>query len=342
MLALFASALIACGGDAGSTDPSLMGAGTGAAGMTVVGGAPATAGASPGAAGALATAGRAATGAAGGGVASAAGSGASGASAAGGSRASSGAGGAAAGMGAVAGMGAAAGMGASAGSGGAAGMIAAAGSGGDAGFKPCPATGDCKILPLGDSITFGIGSAGGYRVELFHLAVMNMKKITFVGTSPAGANGPAMVDGQPFPNKHEGTSGITIGGLDGRVPSPALGDDPHIILLHIGTNDMYMSTAGAPDRLGTLIDQILMDLPNSLLVVSNIIPYPGAASAVSTYNAAVPGVVKMRADAGKHILFVDQFEGFPTSELGDGIHPNAAGYKRMAAKWWAAIASYMN
>lgn len=337
MLVLVASVLLACGGDSGSTDPSLMGGAAGAAGMTVVGGAPSTAGATAGATGAVATAGRAATGAAGSG---AAGSGASGASTAG---RSGGASGAAAGRGAPSGAGgAAAGMGAVAGMGGAAGATGGAGSGGDAGFKPCPATGECKILPLGDSITFGIGSAGGYRVELFHLALMNMKKITFVGTSPAGANGPAMVDGQPFPNKHEGTSGITIGGLDGRVPSPALNDDPHIILLHIGTNDMYMSPAGAPERLATLIDQILVDQPNALLVVSNIVPLSSGSSAVMTYNAAVPGVVKMRADAGKHIVFVDQFEGFPTSELGDGVHPNAAGYKRMAGKWWAAISSYLN
>ena len=34
-----------------------------------------------------------------------------------------------------------------------------------------------------------------------------------------------------------------------------------------------------------------------------------------TYNAAVPGVVRMRGDAGKHILFVDQFMGFPAMEL---------------------------
>jgi lysophospholipase L1-like esterase len=154
-------------------------------------------------------------------------------------------------------------------------------------------------------------------------------------------NGPNTVDGQPFPKNHEGHSGWTIQQIDDIVPDPALDETPHIILLHIGTNDMYQTPTGAPDRLGTLIDQLIQAAPDALLVVAKIIPFPGGASAVDTFNAAVPGVVKARADAGKHIILVDQFTGFPTSELGDGVHPNAAGYARMAGVWYDAIESYL-
>jgi hypothetical protein len=216
-----------------------------------------------------------------------------------------------------------------------------ASSGGATGFQPCPATDPCKILPLGDSITDGIGTnttGGGYRVELFNQAVMAGKKITFVGGS---MNGPMMVAMQPFPRNHEGHSGWTISQIDGIVPSPALTPKPHIILLHIGTNDMYQMPNGAPDRLGTLIDGILSELPDSLLVVSTIIPFPQQDNTVKTFNSAVPGVVKMRADAGKHILLVDQFKDFPTSELGDGVHPNQTGYGRMGKVWYEAIKSYL-
>ncbi len=211
------------------------------------------------------------------------------------------------------------------------------GGGGDGDY--CPGNGEaCKILPLGDSITDGIGFSGGYRVQLFRLATMNMKKITYVGSK---MNGPQMVDNMPFPRRHEGTSGITIGGLDGRIPMPGLNEIPHIVLLHIGTNDMYMSPAGAPDRLGTLIDGIVMAAPDALIVVSKIIPFSSGASAVNTYNNAIPAVVQKRIDAGKHILLIDQFTGFPTSELGDGVHPNQAGYSRMAGKWYEAISKYL-
>jgi lysophospholipase L1-like esterase len=231
-----------------------------------------------------------------------------------------------------------AGAGVMAGAGGTAGSAGAAGRGGQAGFSPCPATGACRILPLGDSITDGIGFSGGYRVRLFELALADDKEITFVGGS---ANGPQTVGGQAFPRAHEGHSGWTIEQIDGIVPDPALNVAPHIVLLHIGTNDMYQGPNGAPDRLGALIDQILTDLPDALLVVSNIIPFPGQVGAVNTFNAAVPGLVETRQNAGEHILFVDQFMDFPTSELGDGVHPNEAGYSRMAGKWYAAISSYL-
>jgi lysophospholipase L1-like esterase len=191
----------------------------------------------------------------------------------------------------------------------------------------------CKIMPLGDSITDGFGTAGGYRIELFTKARADGKSITFVGRF---MNGPTMVAGESFPRSHEGTSGITIGGLDMTIPEPALNPDPHIVLLHIGTNDMRNAN-GASDRLATLMDQILTTLPDSLLVVSSIVPLPSSANAVDTYNAAIPGLVQTRASAGKHVKYLDQFNDFPASELADGVHPNPAGYARMAGVWYAGI-----
>ncbi|XXT15087.1 SGNH/GDSL hydrolase family protein [Sorangium sp. So ce429] len=214
-----------------------------------------------------------------------------------------------------------------------------AGGSPDAGFQPCPETGPCKILPLGDSITFGLGFDGGYRVELFHLAQQDDHEITFTGTQQM--NGPAMVDGVPFPRNHEGISGETIQQIANRVPTPALRDTPHIVLLHAGTNDMVSSANGADARLGALLDELIAEAPDALIVVSSIIPLPFAASSVNTFNAAIPGLVAERASAGAHILFADQFMGFPTSELGDQVHPNQAGYARMAGVWYEAIEDYL-
>ncbi|WP_437276734.1 SGNH/GDSL hydrolase family protein [Sorangium sp. So ce375] len=218
---------------------------------------------------------------------------------------------------------------------------ASSGSGGspETGFQPCPATGACKVLPLGDSITFGLGFDGGYRVELFHLATQDGHEITFTGTQQM--NGPAMVDGKPFPRNHEGISGETIQQIANRIPTPGLRDMPHIVLLHAGTNDMYQTPNGADTRLGALIDELIANAPDALIVVSNIIPFPNGANAVSTYNAKVPGVVQERASKGAHVIFVDQFKDFPTSELGDGVHPNKAGYARMAGVWYDAISDYL-
>lgn len=206
-------------------------------------------------------------------------------------------------------------------------------------FSPCPATGPCKVLPLGDSITVGLGFDGGYRVELFRRAVEDGHEITFLGTQTP--NGPSMVAGVSFPRNHEGISGETIAQIAARIPQPGLTEMPHIILLHAGTNDMVQGPDGASDRLGVLLDKLIDDAPDALLVVSNIIPLPFAAALVSEFNATIPGLVQARAEAGAHVLFVDQFDGFPASELYDNVHPDEAGYNRMAAKWYSAIEPYL-
>ena len=98
--------------------------------------------------------------------------------------------------------------------------------GGGASYMPCPSDGTaCVILPLGDSITQGFLPPqpgmflGGYRVELFHQALSNSKKITFVGSQ---TNGPAAVDNQPFPTHHEGHGGFKITGIAGKITDDAI------------------------------------------------------------------------------------------------------------------------
>jgi hypothetical protein len=213
-------------------------------------------------------------------------------------------------------------------------------SGGAGSFDPCPASGDCKVLPLGDSITFGTPTNnGGYRVQLFSKAVGDNLHLTFVGSQ---SNGPAMVAGKAFPKGNEGYPGITTANLDSQhVKGTALKDMPNIILLHIGTNNV--SQANAASDLEKIIDDLVAAAPNSLLAVASIIPLPSASSAVDKYNAGIPTLVQKKATAGKHVIFVDQFKDFPTSELTDGVHPDdSKGYPRMGDKWYAAIKPYLH
>ncbi len=218
---------------------------------------------------------------------------------------------------------------------GSAGQAGAAGS--SASYQPCPSSGEpCKLLPLGDSITAGLGApgGGGYRLPLFRKALAASQSITFVGTQSAG---PAMVDGVAFPNHHEGHSGQTISFIAGRIPAPALDDGAHVILLMIGTNDMYMQPTGAPERLAALLDELSEAAPDALLVVAQLTPFPAQDAQVQTYNAAIPALVEQRANEGKHIVLVDMYTGFPESLIGDGVHPDADGYELMADRWYEAI-----
>jgi lysophospholipase L1-like esterase len=160
--------------------------------------------------------------------------------------------------------------------------------------------------------------------------------ITFLGSL---MNGPAMVAGMTFPNQNEGHSGWKIDQMLPLIPMPALKVIPDMILVMIGTNDIAQNdnVANAPMRLGALLDKLIGAAPNALIVVATLTPLASGNSAVQTYNAALPAVIKPRADAGKHVQLVDMFTGFPSSELADGVHPNQQGSARMAGVWYAAI-----
>jgi lysophospholipase L1-like esterase len=232
------------------------------------------------------------------------------------------------------------------GGGGAAGGTTTGGTaaGGGGSYNPCPTNGDpCKILPLGDSITWGIQYDGAYRVELFTKAVAAGQKITFTGSL---SNGPAMVSNVAFPKSNEGHSGWTISQIDGLVPSPAFTTLPNIVLLMAGTNDVYASSGQAqmPDRLGKLLDDIIKAAPNALLVVGKITPLSNTSwtATIKTYNDAIPGLVQTRAAAGKHVLLVDLNTGFTAGMLSsDGVHPNKSGYDFMGDRWYAAISDVL-
>ena len=234
-----------------------------------------------------------------------------------------------------------------------------AGTGGDGGgtpYSPCPSTGACAILPLGDSITLGTGSSdgGGYRVELFRQAVTHSQSITFVGTLTSG---PTTVSGKPFPRSHEGHSGFVIDTIPQRQGLSSVTDAaiaksiPHIVLLMIGTNDIAWKydLGNEPTRLGNLIDKIISDAPKALVVVAQIGPSNDDArtALIKAYNDGIPAVVQARVAAGKHVSMVDMFTPFvsnvnyKTALLSDEVHPNDAGYVILGQTWYAAIQSLL-
>ena len=210
----------------------------------------------------------------------------------------------------------------------------------DPGAGPCPGKGQpCVILPLGDSITSGFTYPGGYRIELFRKARADNKPITFMGSQ---VSGPETVDGVEFPRQHEGHDGITIADLGAEwVPTPDTNDVPHIVLLMIGTNDIYerLDVSNAPRRLGALIDRVMSAYPRVVLVVATLTPMSDEAPArpVEAYNAAIKPIVEERAAAGRRIQLVDMHGGFPADGLSDVVHPNAIGFRHMAGVWYAAI-----
>jgi lysophospholipase L1-like esterase len=254
-------------------------------------------------------------------------------------------GGAAGGGEAKGGAGGAVGAGGSARDGGTAGSGASRADGAvdAAAYDPCPSTGNCKVMPFGDSITAGDSNItlptnymgadyshdGGYRIELFARAHADGKRMTFVGSVTSG---PTTVAGATFPRMNEGHGGYTIdneivAGNDAASRngiSPLLDPptsvvttyQPDIILLLIGINDLQhnFDVPDAPARLGALLDKIYGQDTHVLVMVGTLLPTGTAVApdvgtelnpSVDTFNTALVDIVATRAAAGRHVALVD-------------------------------------
>jgi len=211
-------------------------------------------------------------------------------------------------------------------------------------------TSPVKVMPLGDSITDGYAFPGGYRTELWRKLVQtDQNNIDIVGSL---ANGPATLGDKD----NEGHSGYCIDGLcwgdanatiRPHIAAWLTTAKPDVILLHIGTNDLGTGSTGAATagRLDTLINTIYTSLPNTKLVVAQLIPmYTNNNSilpAEVTYNDAIPGIVSKYRSQGRNIQIVDMRHVISreAGDYNDGWHPNQQGYNKMAAAWYPVVTS---
>lgn len=235
-----------------------------------------------------------------------------------------------------------------------------------------------KLMPLGDSITFGYnGTNAGYRGFLFNLLAPIAPGLQFVGSS---VQGNVTTTASPLPQDqrsneghgsftikdiHDNLDGLnstmfdTYGGAD-RDPNGGHWFDgtvtrgpvhPDIITLMIGTNDNgpgpsspAYDRAAVRKRLHDLLTKITTLRPNSKVFIAKIIPR-GTPSNAEDYNTIVASEAAAFKAAGKQVYLVDLHTGFPvaTGLTNDGVHPNDTGFAWMAGRWFDAIvAAYSN
>ncbi|MEV7965987.1 lectin [Sphaerisporangium sp. NPDC088356] len=202
------------------------------------------------------------------------------------------------------------------------------------GAASAESNGGVRVMPLGDSITEGTQVPGGYRIGLWQRLAAGRYTTDFVGSQ---FNGP----GNLGDHDHEGHPGWRIDQIDANITGWARTYNPRTVLLHIGTNDVLQNynVSSAPQRLSTLIDHITTAVPNADVFVATIIPLSNSSqeAAARTFNAAIPGIVQSKVNAGKHVHLVDMHAKLTTADLVDGIHPTATGYDKMAAAWYTAL-----
>ncbi|MEU1268406.1 ricin-type beta-trefoil lectin domain protein [Streptomyces sp. NPDC005799] len=190
-----------------------------------------------------------------------------------------------------------------------------------------------RLMPLGDSITWGVGSPSGnsYRGFLWNQLSAEGHAVDFVGS---GRNG-TLSDPD-----NEGHSGWRIDQIAGIADSVLARYRPNVVTLEIGTNDLNgnYQVPTAPDRLRALIDQITRDLPDvTVLLGTVIVSTSGTEEAVRpAFNAKLPGIVQAEQAVGKHVRLVDM-SALTSADLSDALHPNDNGFRKMADAFNTAV-----
>lgn len=219
-----------------------------------------------------------------------------------------------------------------------------------------------RIMPLGDSITYGgNGSDAGYRASLYQKVSPLAPGFQYMGTSllspgslPSGQRGH---DGRPSYNIldiHNNLDGfdntrhlalptasrdplgghwLTGGGGTGRLPMY-----PDVVLLKAGANDL-VQLEGVAGRFRGLLEKIVTLRPQARVLVAKITPVAYDDTELE-FNSMVEAVTEELRAEGKNIRTVDLHTGFPAAGLlADGLHPNPTGYEWMASQWGEAIVS---
>lgn len=188
-----------------------------------------------------------------------------------------------------------------------------------------------RMLPLGDSITWGYQSAdgNGYRWALLNRLAIIGNTVEYVGSQTSGD----MVQ-----NHNEGHPGAVISEI-ATYADQSLPDRPNVVLLMAGTNDCGKGLTGAPDRLSSLIDQVVAACPDAAVIVAQITPMADATAEANaqTFNAAIPDIVASKVNAGNKVLLVNQSDYVTVNDLIDGLHPTGHGYDLMSECWLAGI-----
>ncbi len=209
-------------------------------------------------------------------------------------------------------------------------------------FSALTAAGEpVRIMPLGDSITrgwYGSPNSHGYRKPLYDRLTNAGHSFDFVGSQ---------TDGNFADPHHEGRDGWhadTTGTNDilGQVYNWLTANPADIVLLHIGTNDITAGgqNAGEVNAILDEIDRFSTDIKVILALIINRQTYN---SATTQYNIDVNNMAQSRIAAGDDILVVNMEPALNyATDMADNLHPNDAGYAKMADVWFNALDNLLN
>ncbi|VUC25508.1 unnamed protein product [Clonostachys rosea] len=193
-----------------------------------------------------------------------------------------------------------------------------------------------RIMPLGGSVTFGVGSSdgNGYRNELFNLLIAAGYQVTMLGSRASGS-----MTG----NNNEGWRGFRIDQIETKVMRSVAKTLPNLFTVNAGSNDCIqnLDLENAAERMGSMSEKLWLASPGSTIILSTLLPNYDARvdSRVQFVNQQFKELAKSKSAKGKRMVLVDMYcdSGPQTQDFVDGTHPNDSGYKQMARIWFDGI-----
>lgn len=197
-----------------------------------------------------------------------------------------------------------------------------------------------RIMPLGDSITYGYGEVAdeslvtGYRQPLFESLKSSGKYVDFVGDR---SNGSRVVP--PFDVDHQGVRGIADYEVADYVYNWLVAHPAEIVLLHVGTNAFNTDPVDVENILEEIDRYETAYSTQITVILARIINRKTPTIDTTIFNDNIQDLAEARIAAGDKIVIVDQENAltYPT-DMWDNLHPLNTGYSKMAGVWKDAVA----
>lgn len=193
-----------------------------------------------------------------------------------------------------------------------------------------------RIMFAGDSITAGYYSddLGGFRKPLWSQFQSVGIPVDFVGS----------LDSPPVGNldtDHEGHLGYTSAAVKAHMAGWLAATPADVVVLMVGNNDTLQQVplATSMQNISDTIDIIGKD--RRIVVVR---PAPSSVvwidQRLTVFAATEHALMSRKQHEGYRIEYVSTFAGFNTAtDLVDGVHPNNAGFVKIAGSMWAQLSA---
>lgn len=192
-------------------------------------------------------------------------------------------------------------------------------------------------MPLGGSITFGVGSTdgNGYRRRLVEMLQSHGHTVRMVGSRKNGS-----MDN----NDHEGWRGLRLDQIENKAKASVGRLLPNVFTVNAGSNDCLQEfrLEDMGIRLGNMLEYLWLTSPGSTVVLSTLLANADKEvnSRAQRVNDQIRGLVERKAAEDHRIVLADMYspQGPSISDLvDDGTHPSDTGYEKMASIWFDSI-----